>query len=260
MLNHRRKPHHLKIQVIIDEFDLIQIILKANLTLNLFANYLDLENENEYNYDELNGYEYDDDFELNENPSTSKADESNNFELNYSQVNADFKDLSSLSKFETVKFKSIQHIKRLKQNIFNKNNIKSSLLSDGTQQTSKEYPYYSYSSTDSTIVQKQMSDEFELSRGDVRSKSLVTYDINKQKARQNLVRSNMDLLLNNATAAVEYSYEPNVSKVFNSKVLHLEANPLDHLDFEEKDRSNKLTHVDIINKQASNLNKNESIA
>ena len=64
--------------------------------------------ENEYNYDELNGYEYDDDFELNENPSTSKADESNNFELNNSHDNADFKDLSSLSKFETVKFKWVE--------------------------------------------------------------------------------------------------------------------------------------------------------
>lgn len=159
----------------------------------------DDENREEIHFDELNNYEYDDDFGL----SAANDSIQNNENIQFKETTAFATDMTNSTDLSldnlAVKFK------QLKNNLFNKNVLKSSLLPVSTSTA----PIYSYNSTDSTLVQ-QTSDELKDATSD-NCDVQVVYDVNKMKSKQNLVKKDLSSL----------------SEDENNKTLRLSTNPLE---------------------------------
>jgi hypothetical protein len=218
--------------------------------------------DGEQGYDELNGYEYDDEFEMNDNGNVDPEDGAHKAQSKLqtactsSNENIEFKmepgSILSSSKFGELKNKSLQRIKSLKSSLFNKDMLKNSLLNvtnvnhphfkqSKAGQNSK-FPHYSYNSTDSTLVQTKVQNEFEITdKGedknleleedltyelntelDGKSSSVVTYDLARNKSKQNVVKNNYNLLLAKSDGCEQKE----------ENVMRLKTNPLDNLDME----------------------------
>lgn len=185
----------------------------------------------EHSGDELNGYEYDDEFEMDGAGGGEQQVKNHHHNDNYSSSNENVElrivDPSAVGTGSSFKQKSLQKIRR----IFNGARDTNLLLKTGANSANK-YPAYSYNSTDSTLVRTQIPNEFELKlKNDnddddgemtsrpVKSASLVTYDPKRQSATPNLVR-----LIN------DHDDEQPVSDYARDRIIRLATNPLDRID------------------------------
>ena len=164
-----------------------------------------------------------------------------------SMLDDDFNQYSTsyaTSKLGRLTNKSLQQIKRIKSSLLSRDGfLKSGLLNVTNTNhphfsAKSSFPHYTYNSTDSTLVQTRVKNEFQLGKkgelvddetlemdsvaneGGNKSISVVTYDIGKKKSRQNVVKSTYNLLLGDNEAAIDES----------NKVMRLATNPLDALD------------------------------
>ena len=208
-------------------------------------------------FDELNGYEYDDEFEIQQAEEqgsvTSRINKTQRITYS-SEVNSgcvvnecnedDFNNeisSSTSSKLGRITHKSLEHIKRFKTTLLSKDGfLKSGLLNVTNMnhplyKNNKHYPHYTYNSTDSTLVQTSVPNEFQVSQNENESLelenvnkskvSVVTYDISKKKSRQNVVKNSYNLLVGETSTDLN-----------EKKVMRLAENPLDSLDL-QKDSS-----------------------
>ena len=163
------------------------------------------------------GYEYDEDFELSKKEAESDQ---------------------SVEAHENLEMEEKGAVGRIK-NLFSKEKIKNGLLSLQNKNGSIKYPYYSYNSTESTLVQTGVRNEFECKKTDVekqmssddeaRAHSVVTYDINKQKARPNLLmKINAQFFVNEAS-----------NETIKEKVLRLSRNPFEVMEEAESLKKNE---------------------
>ena len=168
------------------------------------------------NNDELNGFEYDDEFEINENQNEENAD---NESVEY--VDIQVIDASNSSTLANLKTKSLNHIKRLKNNLLNRDMLKTGLLNVTNLNhahfrksgRNSKYPSYSYKSTDSTLVQNP--NDFELKDEDFKVNSVVNYDVKNQKS----------------TPVVDRTSD--LGEVVEEPVMRLSTNPLENLEIVE---------------------------
>ncbi len=125
--------------------------------------------EEEIHFDELNNYEYDDEFGLSTSSSAGAAAASNTNETvpNLNE-NIPFSSAHTAVNSLTVK------LKQLKTNLFNKNLLKSSLLP-----FTSNLPHYSYNSTDSTLVQIMSAEQ---ATEQTEQPVHIVYDIEKKQA------------------------------------------------------------------------------
>jgi len=208
-------------------------------------------------FDELNGYEYDDEFEIqqtDEDPTGVTSRLNNKTQrITYSSDMAggggggdsvamgennesDFD--QSYSRLGRITNKSLQQIKRFKSSLLSKDGFLKSGLLNVTNlnhplykqyQKSKQYPHYTYNSTDSTLVQTNVANEFQVVKNENETLelenvnnskvSVVTYDVGKKKSRQNVVKNSYNLLLVDQTAGLD-----------ENKVMRLAENPLDSIE------------------------------
>ena len=229
-------------------------------------------------YDELNGYEYDDEFEM-QNPDTDEAAPNVHSRINKDQQlpytsdmdHDDFNQYStpySATKLGRITNKSLQHIKRFKTSLLSKEGFLKNVtnlnhphfkqaqkhLFSKSGHAKGNYPHYTYNSTDSTLLQTRVQNEFQIATGsnaksesleldsvnkDEKSISVVTYDVEKKKSRQNVVKDTYNLLLG---GDADLDTDEN-------RVMRLATNPLDSLDIEVDNDSNTVKQ-----------NENESIA
>lgn len=162
-----------------------------------------LENSTDYNYDELNEYEYDDDFDVvPKTQCTSFQKEPDNFSN------------ESHSKQQRPKKRSA--LLSLTGNLFSKDRLKSSLLNVTNTQhahfksksTNSKYPHYGYKATETVDANASAGDEKSLT---------VSYDIHKRQ---------VDSQATSGGAREGYKADAPGTQ------LNLETNPLDCLDFE----------------------------
>ena len=208
-------------------------------------------------FDELNGFEYDDEFEIQHPPSTTTASSlGENLE---EEAASDYphqqpKSVYGGSRFGRMTSRSLQHIRRLKTSLLSKDgllnvtNLNHPLYN--RQHQSRQFPHYSYNSTASTLVPTNLaSNEFvksaeesleRVENGDsLELASVVTYDIGKKKSRQNVVKNSYHLLVAN-TSHGNNNTDPESSGGANA--IRLAENPLDALDLSEaKDKASETT-------------------
>lgn len=188
--------------------------------------------EDTENYDELNGYEYDDEFEMSENKTAAQANRqiynSSNENLEIKVVNSQTGSLTLTS----LKNKSLKQIKRLKNSILNRDLIKNGLL-NVTNVNHPHFSSYSYNSTDSTLVQTKIPNEFEIKSDlaeqddeklGVKVSSVITYDVKNKKSKPTLLDKSSEL---NSDALLQNQEE---SKCF--RTMRVSTNPLDKLDLD----------------------------
>lgn len=208
-------------------------------------------------FDELNGYEYDDEFEIQQTDEhgsvTSRINKTQRItyssdvdngcvvtECNEDDFNQ-YASSSASSKLGRITNKSLQQIKRFKSSLLSKNGfLKSGLLNvtnvnHPLYKQNNHYPHYTYNSTDSTLIQTSVPNEFQVAKNENESLelenvnkskvSVVTYDIGKKKSRQNVVTNSFNLLVGD-------------TDLNENKVMRLAENPLDNLH-EEMDVEKK---------------------
>lgn len=208
----------------------------------------------EQSYDELNAYEYDDEFEINDNQAKLELDEdvtatapssahtylSSNENIEFRVMDAT---LSSGSTLGALKNKSLRQIRKLRQGLFTgpKDLLKTGL---------NKFPGYSYNSTDSTLIQTRVRNEFELkhettttsnneNNGTIGAKSgsMVTYDIGKKQVVPNLFRLDAE----------------SADEERRDTIMRLATNPLDELETVDS----RQTVNSIILKKQTNSNEQD---
>ena len=195
--------------------------LSENLTT---VSYKNVESK-DFDAENNDGYEYDDDFEIN-------------------KKEVEFEHRSSHEKYEdknvarsSIKEKTIDRIRTL----FNKQITKNGLVNvqRNRKSNSRKYSHYSYNSTESTLMPTLIKNEFEVtnhvkednktsknsSDEDSKVQSVVTYDKTKRKIKQNLIKDGTEFLtLNN-------EYPRNSSNKYeatnNKNVIRLSTNPFE---------------------------------
>lgn len=197
---------------------------------NSSMNNMECEEELEENNDEMNGFEYDDEFELNENQL-----EEENLDCD-STDNVDIKviDATNSTALENLKTKSLNQIKRLKNNILNKDKLKTGLLNVTNLSHShfkkpgrnSKFPSYTYKSTDSTLINNQNG--FEKIDEDFRVNSVVTYDVKNQKS----------------IPAIDNSMNASDFKIVEEPVMRLSTNPLDNVEIINDKIKNQQLNLD----------------
>lgn len=152
----------------------------------------------EQSYDEMQAYEYDDEFEINEGVSgveSSKLEldeniatshlyttSSNTENLEFRMDGNEFDSAPSSSGLFAKTRHPFKQMRRIKESFL------SSSPKDLLIGSLKKFPSYSYNSTDSTLVQNRANNELELAAA-AKSASVVIYDSSKNRITPNLVKS-----------------------------------------------------------------------
>jgi hypothetical protein len=157
------------------------------------------ENREEIHFDELNAYEYDDEFGL-----ATTANSSNNNNEQFKTITAFATDsayvTTTLSNTNSTNSKVLNNLadrfKKMKNNLFNNNALKTSLLSfnNNNNNSASLIPNYTYNSTDASLIQTNIKNEFksiketEEEDEDENKKDKpnveIVYDIAKQKSKE----------------------------------------------------------------------------
>jgi hypothetical protein len=220
------------------------------------------DNEDEYietvenGYDELNGYEYDDEFEMGANMNENESDKdrielslsaSPNTALRESPVEDGLN--SNSSKIAMLTNRSLRGLSRLKESLLNNKellkghflNASSSGYKRSPTEACSKYNHYSYNSTDSTLMQTSVANDFNklFDSNEGRStpttttaNTIVTYDPANRKIKPNLAaslgaendKSNNDNNNNGNEEVVMLSAE------LASLPLHVSTNPMERLE------------------------------
>ena len=188
---------------------------------------------------DLNGYEYDDDFEMNNNNNNNNIENENEEHVEFHQMETT--PVKSSPNNKNKLNKSIEKIKKFKNNLFNKNTT--SLYTNFTNPTTK-YSQYGYNSTDSTLVQTKIKNEFELSPNNddedtitkkkTKSNSVVTYD------KSNGNQKNLVTKIDTTEILDDYDEDEidldklilNPNHILNKDSMRMATNPMGVLDFE----------------------------
>ncbi|RNA37327.1 hypothetical protein BpHYR1_012426 [Brachionus plicatilis] len=202
---------------------------------------MECEDEAEENNDELNGFEYDDEFELNENQLEDNLDCDSNENVDIKVIDAS--NSSALGNFKT---RSLDQIKRLKNNLLNKDKLKTGLLNVTNLNHShfkkpsrnSKFPSYTYKSTDSTLINNQSG--FEAIDEDFKVNSVVTYDVKNQKS----------------TPVIGKSLNLSDNQLVEEPVMRLSTNPLDNVEILDNKIKNQRINLD----NAQSQDCSESIA
>ena len=180
------------------------------------------ENREEIHFDELNAYEYDDEFGL----ATTANSSNNNNNEQFKTITAFATDsayvTTTLSNTNSTNSRVLNNLadkfKKIKNNLFNNNALKASLLSFNNNKNSASLiPNYTYNSTDASLIQTNIKNEFksikETEEEDEDKKDKpnveIVYDIAKQKSKQNIVKtSNLNENLNKEHDILRLSTNP----------------------------------------------------
>jgi len=182
------------------------------------------ENREEIHFDELNAYEYDDEFGL-----ATTANSSNNNNEQFKSITAFATDsayvTTTLSNTNSTNSKVLNNLadrfKKMKNNLFNNNALKTSLLSfnNNNNNSASLIPNYTYNSTDASLIQTNIKNEFksiketeEEDEDEIKKDKPnveIVYDIAKQKSKQNIVKtSNINENLNKEHDILRLSTNP----------------------------------------------------